>query len=114
CARPQAPRARQPSNLVTTQPDQLTHAVGNDVCSDRLFNMWSPRQLKNDIWKLDDPNGPNRLSILGKEYYRFMDVLYIPCTTDLLTSQQIFTINRFRETRMHEDQQFQYNQEIKQ
>src|SRR5262245_21444133 len=67
-ARSHAPHPARSSNLVRPQPDQLTRAVCNDARSDRLLNMWSPRQLKHDIWTLDDPNGPSGLSIRGKEY----------------------------------------------
>jgi SAM-dependent methyltransferase len=104
--------AQNTCELAVPHVGQATLAVGTKLPTDMLSCMTAPRQLKNDIWHVDSPSNPKRLSIQGKEYLRFMDLLYIPCSTDLLTPQQIVTINRFREARLHGDVQFQYHRQI--
>lgn len=53
---------------------------------------------------VDGDESPPNLS--GK--HRFLDVLWLPCPLDELRPQQIFVINRFRESRMKSDGQFRH------
>lgn len=69
--------------------------------------------LAHDIWLKEAPGNPQTLIIGGREYARFLDVLYIPTATHLLLPEQVIAINRFREATFHHDQQFGYNRTLK-
>lgn len=57
---------------------------------------------------------PPKTAIDGRPYERFLDSLYLPSTTNLLTPEQIIVINRFRERHINSDSQFEYNRSVKQ
>jgi hypothetical protein len=46
-------------------------------------------------------------------HYRFLDRLFIPTTTDELSSDQIELINRFRESNITIDGQFAYREQVR-
>jgi SAM-dependent methyltransferase len=53
------------------------------------------------------------MQINGKKHYRFLNNLYLPCKTDLLSKEQVIITNRFREKNFKIDSQFEYNVKIK-
>jgi hypothetical protein len=56
---------------------------------------------------------PKILSHNGRLYNRFMDQLFLPCSTEDLSIAQIKVINRFREARFASDPQFILNLSVK-
>ncbi len=71
------------------------------------------RELGNDIWLSGQSNGSATRLIAGKAYVRFLDRLYLPVDTHLLTQDQVLTINQFRNSIIHSDSQFDYNSKVK-
>src|SRR5258705_13045115 len=56
---------------------------------------------------------PRSIDQGGHHYQRFMDRLFLPCSTESLSLEQINVINRFRESCFDSDAQFLLNQSVK-
>lgn len=70
------------------------------------------QHLGEDVWVTHRIENPYTLSIRGNEYFRFMDMFYIPSKTTHLNTKQIMVINRRREELVANDRQFAYCRKI--
>ena len=70
-------------------------------------------KLGDGIWLSELPDGPRLRIIAGESHNRFLDRLYLPVETHLLTENQVLVINRFRESITKSDPQFAYNKWVK-
>lgn len=69
--------------------------------------------LGEGIFLLVAGGGPASLVIEGRTHWRFLDRLYIPRPTRLLTPAQIIVTNRFREVALTTDQQFAHRARVR-
>lgn len=78
-----------------------------------MHEQYSSRNFEdigNGIYKSAAAIADKEIEIDGHVYFRFLDYLWLPNPTHLLTAEQIISINRFREERYKNDAQFGYHQ----
>lgn len=70
----------------------------------------------NDIYYCSDVNAilPEFLEIHSKKYYRFCDLIFIPNSTDNLSSEQVKIVNRIRVDFFEKSPQFSTNSIVRQ
>src|SRR5947209_11425467 len=71
---------------------------------------------QHDIYYVKEPGTQllaDTLSIGGKNYFRFMDYIYIPSATEYLTQQQLQSVNDLRAALMMRNQIGSANHNIK-
>ena len=61
-----------------------------------------PKYYQNNIYYCDTfEKNPKCIVINGSKYFRFIDIIYIPTKTELLTNEQIIDINDLRNKYFH-------------